>query len=80
MSSYYYHFHDEDGNTFSDYELEERYVEILDDAYGMVNIAGYEYAASQVLQDVDPIAFRVGLADYTSEFEECFSEHEDEEN
>ena len=78
MSSY--HLHDEDGNTFSEYELEEQYVDTLDDVFGVVNIAGYEYATSHALKRVDPIAFRCGFSDYLSEFEECSEEHEDEEN
>ena len=75
-----YHFHDEDGSTFSEYDLEEQYAEMLDDVYGVANIAGYEYETSDALKALDPIAFRVGFADYTSEFEECFEECFDEES
>ena len=50
----------------SDRELEQLYQDMLDDVYGDIDICGYEYPASAVLQDVDPIAYRCGFADYTS--------------
>ncbi len=53
----------------TDYELEQRYNDMLDDAYGMVQIAGYEYSTSQALKEVDPIAYRVGMNDYESYLE-----------
>ena len=49
------------------------------DVFGVVIIAGCEYETSYALKAVDPIAFRVGHTDYTSEFEECYEEHSDEE-
>ena len=56
-------------------EEEERYKEELNEIYGEVEICGYKYPAGDVLKEVDPVAFRVGLADWTSEQEE----EEDEE-
>jgi len=50
----------------TDYELEQYYNDMLDDVYGLVTIAGYQYETSRVLKEVDPIAYRVGLADYES--------------
>lgn len=44
-------------------EIEERYREMLDEHYS-VGIFGYEYSASRVLHDLDPIAYRQGLLDY----------------
>lgn len=56
-----------------DYEIEERYKEMLDEVYGIVKIAGMEYDTSRALYELDPIAYRVGLADYsaTQECNEC---------
>lgn len=56
-----------------DYEIEQRYQEMLDECYPVVNIAGYEYGVSYALQNLDPIAYRVGLADYsaTQECNDC---------
>lgn len=67
-----YHFHDDDGDTFSEYDLEQLYREMLDDVYGTVKVAGFEYDTSRALEALDPVAFRCGLADFTSEHAECF--------
>ncbi len=52
------------------YELEEAYDEMLNDVYGTVIIAGYEYDTAQALKEVDPIAYSVGMNDYESSLEE----------
>ena len=56
-----------------DYELEEQYKEMLDECYGTVKVAGMEYDTSRALYELDPIAYRVGLADYegTTECNDC---------
>jgi hypothetical protein len=62
---------DTNPNTgLTDYELEQHYNDMLDDVYGVVTIAGYQYETSRVLKEVDPIAYRVGLSDYESFREE----------
>jgi len=53
----------------TDYEIEESYKMMLDDVYGTVMIAGYEYDTSRALYECDPIAYRVGLSDYSSDFQ-----------
>jgi hypothetical protein len=60
---------DDDGNLYTEDELDELYAELLDES-GEVTIGSLSYTPSQVLAAVDPIAYRVGFADYTSEFEE----------
>lgn len=63
------------GEGVSDYELHERYDDMLDDVYGEVSIAGYEYSTSNALKNVDPIAYRVGFADWLdSEIGETLTE------
>ena len=52
------------------YELEEAYNDMLNDVYGTVIIAGYEYDTSRALKEVDPIAYSVGMNDYESSLEE----------
>ena len=52
---------------FSDHGLEVLYCEMLDSCYEPVRIAGYEYATSDALKAVDPIAFQCGLSDFTSD-------------
>jgi len=58
----------ENGNVieYSERELEEQYRDMLDDVYGESDICGYKYPASRALADIDPIAFREGLLEYTS--------------
>jgi len=50
--------------TISEYELEQMYDEMLDEVYGVVEIAGMTYDTSRALKDCDPIAYRVGMSDY----------------
>ena len=52
------------------YEIMEAYDEMLNDVYGTVIIAGYEYDTAQALKEVDPIAYRVGMNDYEASLEE----------
>ncbi len=40
------------------------YDEMLDEIYGPVNLCGYEYCASKVFEDTDPIAYRCSFDDY----------------
>jgi hypothetical protein len=57
----------EDFEEISEYDLENRYCEFLDEVYGPVNIAGLTYDTSSVLKEVDPTAFRCGLNDWSDE-------------
>ena len=56
--------------SLTSWELEQAYNEMLDEVYGTVNIAGYEYDTSRALKEIDPIAYRVGMNDYESQLEE----------
>jgi hypothetical protein len=49
---------------FSEQELIEQFNDYLDESQPEVSVAGYSYLPSRVLKDVDPIAYRTGLADY----------------
>ena len=40
------------------------YDEMLDETNSEIKIAGMTYSPSQVLKEVDPIAYRVGKSDY----------------
>lgn len=59
--------------AMSDYEMEEAYKEMLDDAYGIITIGYLQFYASTVLKECDPIAYRIGL----SEYEDFLAEEED---
>ena len=47
-------------------DTETGYNDMLDDVYGLVNIAGLDYSASHALGMTDPIAHRCGHSDYCS--------------
>jgi len=42
---------------------DDEYEEMLNELYGTVTVCGMEYDAGTVLKEVDPIAFRCGVAD-----------------
>ena len=49
---------------------EQRFNDLLDEAWGTVMIAGMEYSTSYALKECDPIAYRVALSDFESQLEE----------
>ena len=55
---------DSEKNIMSEYEFEQAYEEMLDDVYGTVEVAGMTYDTSVLLKNADPVAYRVGMADY----------------
>ena len=46
--------------------IEQMYDEFLNDSNGLVRVAGLVFEPAEVLKACDPIAYRVGLADYES--------------
>ena len=48
----------------NDYDLVNAYDEMLDEVYGMVEVAGMMYDTSRLLSECDPIAYRCGFNDY----------------
>ena len=69
--------------TLKEYS-EEEYDEMLDDVYGKVSIAWYDWFTSVALYKLDPIAYNCWYSDWESCQEEiricgeCDSEHETE--
>jgi len=58
-------------NELNAVDLEEIYSDALDDIYGVIEIAGIRgYLTSRVLKEIDPTAFRVGMADYIDSLEQ----------
>jgi hypothetical protein len=53
-----------------DYEIIEAYNEMLDETNPEIVIGSLRYSPSQVLREVDPIAYRVGLSEWESFQEE----------
>lgn len=60
-------YYNEHGEEVTESEIEDMYDDMLNDVYGPVNICGIDYDAGQALSEVDPTAYRVGMADYESD-------------
>ena len=56
------------------YNTEEAYEELIDEISEEVKIGSLTYSAGRVLREVDPIAFRCGMADESDRFYEQFQE------
>ena len=54
-----------------DYELEELYKDFVNDTTEVVKIWGMEYEPARVLQEIDPIAYRVGYSDWLDGLDDC---------
>ena len=48
----------------SDRELYQRYDDSLDECFGGVMVAGFNYPTSVALKNTDPIAYRCGFSDW----------------
>ena len=65
-------------DVLTERDVKEMYREMLDEVYGTVKIAGYEYETSRVLEDTDPVAFRIGFVDlWSSLLEDGYAEDSD---
>jgi hypothetical protein len=51
-------------------EIEERFDEMLDETNELIKIGTLTYLPSQVLKNVDPIAYRIGLSEFEDYLEE----------
>jgi len=65
-------------------EALEMFNEMLDDCEGPVELCGMTYSASNVLREIDPVAYRCGFNDYVDSltdddiFVEGLTESEDD--
>ena len=48
-------------------EALQKYNDMLDDCYEMIEVCGYKYTPSEALKSIDPIAYQVGFDDWASE-------------
>ena len=57
--------------TFCYEEIADQFEETLNEVYGTVNICGQDFDAGTAYRELDPIGFRCGVSDWSSEeFEE----------
>lgn len=52
------------GEDFMDDEKEQAFDEFLDDVFGTVSIAGADFRASEILKELDPIAYEQAMLDW----------------
>lgn len=45
-------------------EVEAHYDDMIDDDYGPVEIMGVKFDAHRILQELDPVAYNLGIDDY----------------
>ena len=45
----------------------DEYDEFLNSVYGDVNLGNFTFDPARIIKELDPIAYRVGYADFTSE-------------
>ena len=58
---------DRDGYVMSYEDIEDMARDFLNDAYGVIEVAGLTFDASHVLEELDPIAFRCAVSDFMDE-------------
>lgn len=51
-------------------ELQERFDEMLDDVHEPIKIGFGTFYPSQILKELDPIAYRIGLSEFEDYLEE----------
>lgn len=55
------------GLEISDWDIEQRHDDLLDEIYPPVTIGIYVWAPSRVLKAMDPVAYRVSVIEYVDE-------------
>ena len=63
-------YRDDNGDIFTESELNERFDDMLDECYDELRIGELSWAPSVALERLDPVAYRVYRNDFLSEFEE----------
>jgi len=56
---------------FEEYELLEKYKEDINESTELIDIFGMKYEPAYVLQECDPIAFRVMFFDWMDSLDNC---------
>lgn len=56
----------------TDEQAHEMYCEYLDEVYGIIIVGACEWWASHILEEMDPIGFRCGFADYVDGISEDY--------
>ncbi len=57
------HFVKDEFEYLTESEMEDRYIELLDEIYDEVKIGNLTVSAGDVMKTMDPIAFRIGVSE-----------------
>lgn len=72
-------YRDDHGDLHTWDEIEDMFVDMIDEAYEEVKLGELSWYPSTILQRMDPIAYRCYLSDYSAEFEEVDDEDVEED-
>lgn len=69
---------DADGNVYNEDDLREFYEDTLNEIYGPVTIGNSEFDPADILRELEPITYRVGLSEHIESlgWDEWSSDHE----
>lgn len=74
-------YRDDNGDLHTWEQIEDMFIDMIDETHEVYHLGELSWDPSRMLQEMDPIAYRCYLSDYSSEFEEVDEDEleEDEE-
>lgn len=69
---------DNEGEVYDETDLRESYEDALNEVYGAVTIGNSEFAPADILRELEPITYRVGLSEHIESlgWDEWSADHE----
>ena len=69
---------DNEGEVYDETDLRESYEDTLNEVYGTVTIGNSEFAPADILRELEPVTYRVGLSEHTEflGWDEWSADHE----
>lgn len=69
---------DEEGNVYDETDLRESYEDTLNEVYETVTIGYSEFSPADILRELEPVTYRVGLSEHVGslEWDEWTEDHE----
>lgn len=63
-------YRDDNGDLHTWEQVEDKFIDMLDEIYDDYQMGELTWEPSRILEELDPIAYRCYLSDYSAEFEE----------
>lgn len=69
---------DAEGNVYDDDDLRESYEDMLNESYETVAIGYSEFSPADILRELEPVTYRVGLSEHVDflDWDEWTEDHE----